>query len=143
MGAAASGAALGLAHLTALAGINSISYEDLLGQALWGHRGADAWWSGLWSWLALGALIGFAYSFVLRSAHRSGAGVGINVSFFHLILGIVAMAILSGDLIAWDFSSAVVFALMHPVFGAVFGILFDRAAARTDYPKPIVSNGWR
>jgi hypothetical protein len=93
--------------------------------------------------LLLSGIIAIGYGILLRSARRSGAGVGFQISIIHWIVAgtVVGLAPHRPDLSffmlgqgAWSFVS---YAIMHFIFGIVIGVLFDRKAIRTEYPLPL------
>lgn len=121
---------------------------------------ADVWWLGLLAWLAIAGTCAYAYAFIFWSAHRSGAGIGLNLGIFHwLITGFIAGVVplsapgspthaglapagrapLGFYLFASGFATSAVFFLSHALYGACIGAFFDWAAMRDDYPRPLVT----
>ncbi|HVK60995.1 MAG TPA: hypothetical protein VM432_05575 [Bdellovibrionales bacterium] len=93
--------------------------------------------------LFLSGVIAFAYGIVLRSARRSGPGVGFQISIFHWCVAGIGIGLLPNrpDLSffmagngTWSF---IQFAMMHFLYGTLVGTLFDRCAIRAEYPEPL------
>lgn len=90
----------------------------------------------------LNGLSAFAYSFIFKSAHRSGIAVGLHLALFHWAIsgffaGILpAFHPLVGEILpppgffmlAAGPATALVFFVAHMIYGATLGWLFDRAA---------------
>lgn len=100
--------------------------------------------------LAFSAMIAFAYASILKSAHRSGFGVGLNLSLYHWTIGGIGIGI-AGLLYGtpWSpgffafgggFSSALVYFTAHLVYGGLFGTLFDRASIRREFRRSLTAS---
>ena len=144
--------ALGLAaHASGLGGTGVLI---LLGSLVTRSLGPETAAAGLVVLvIALGASA-FGYAIVFWSAHRSGAGVGINLAIFHwLLMGLAAgMAPLIHPLVprllpAPGFfflrlggARALLFLTGHLVYGAIVGSLFDHLSIRRELPRPITDS---
>jgi hypothetical protein len=100
-------------------------------------------WEAYGFHLLLSSLVALAYSIILKSAHRSGLGVGLQIGTIHwLVAGLITPLVPIAP--RFDFFmigqgpwAMISFALMHFIYGAAIGVLFDRYSIRYEYPQPI------
>ena len=120
-------------------GWKQVSVVMFWGHLLSGRSDTFAGRLGFFTHLIASAFFAFVYSLVFRSSRRSGAGIGIHVAFYHWLLSGVAMTFAwPGPFVLWEgIEAAVAFLGLHLVFGAVVGMMFDRAAIGFDHPRPI------
>jgi hypothetical protein len=97
---------------------------------------------GLIAFLCLSGLIAYVYAMVLWSARRSGAKIGLLLSFYHYLLDGLALGAFSSlgfFALGTGGGNAVMILALHMIFGSLFGLLFDWAAIRDEVPVPIDS----
>ena len=117
---------------------NRLDFENLLGSLLTGRVDADG--IGLVSFLFLAGLSAYAYTFIFRSARRSGVGVGLQLSLFHYAINGVAVGLFGAAgffMTKMGFATSVIFFSAHLVYGILVGQLFDWSAVRDEFPKPL------
>jgi hypothetical protein len=137
-------------------GIAPFNIEILFGSFFTGQITAQiyqqTWWIGFFAWILIAGLSAYAYSFIFWSAHRSGAGVGINLSLIHWILSsllagllpafhpLLISGLIEGPgffMIKSGIPTSLTFFLSHILYGAIVGQLFDWAAMRNEYPQSL------
>ncbi|MES2854270.1 MAG: hypothetical protein V4692_00325 [Bdellovibrionota bacterium] len=93
--------------------------------------------------LLVSGIAACGYAILLRSARRSGFGVGLQLSLFHWIISGTIVGLipdrpdLSFFMAQNGLYSFTAYAAMHFVFGGMVGILFDRSAIRMEYARPM------
>jgi hypothetical protein len=134
-------------------GLSDLNLESLIGSSYTAKINSQSWWLGLILHLIFSGFFAFVYSFVFRSARRTGAGVGLHLSLFHWAAGSVALGLvamihpLSGEIqpvpgfffANTNLSTSLTFFLIHLLYGACFGTLFDWAACVNRYPQPLTA----
>ena len=98
---------------------------------------------GLFFYFLGSGAVAFAYASILRSAHRSGVGVGLHLALFHwsiasTLVGFVSPYGLLFFRLGWRGGFQVLVA--HMIYGACVGFLFDRASIRMEYPRSLLSD---
>lgn len=140
-------------HIIRNSGWSQMNLEMILGSMFTRNVSSSSWWTGFVLHLLVSGLIAYAYAFIFKSARRSGAGVGMNLSLFHWAISGVAFGILPAlhpliieqyaapglFAIGMGFASSLVFLVAHVIYGAVVGALFDQAAIRDEHPKPMTA----
>lgn len=120
--------------------VSKLNVELLIGSVV-GSTGEGAWILGLAIHLLASGLIGMAYGAAFRNLNRSGALVGAAFGLFHWIVSGAMLGALPSlhpmvpEAIAYPgyyasalgLGSAVVTLLLHSVFGAALGALYDVA----------------
>ncbi len=153
MGVAAGGAVSLVSTLLAALGLVRMDLEMLIGSSLTGVVSQESGLLGLAILLIASGFFAFGYAIIFRSAHRSGALVGINLCLFHYMVSGFLIGLLpvfhplmpeSLDspgffMVSAGFLPSVAFFLSHVLFGIVVGELFDKASIRGDYPQPLTS----
>ena len=153
IGAASSAVVSLVFHFARMLGWTKLNIELLLGSLFTAEIGPKTWWVGFAALLAVGAAASLAYGFIFRSARRSGAGVGVNLSLFHWGLSGIAVGILPAFhplvaerlpapgfyMLGEGLHEGLAFFAAHLLFGGMVGSLFDLAAIRDEYPESIAS----
>ena len=105
-------------------------------------RSDDFGWNfGFSALLLQGAIIATVYGSLFRSAHRSGLGPGLQLGLFHSVLTGFALGFTRFGFFAYTLGAQNMVALLtaHLLFGAIFGVGFDLAATKREYPARINS----
>jgi hypothetical protein len=131
---------------------STLDIEMLIGSTYTSRLDPSTWWIGFGAWLLIAGACAYAYAFIFWSAHRSGAAIGINLGVFNWIVSGLIAGILpafhplltAGDIegpgffmISSGFAASFTFFLAHVVYGACVGKIFDWAAMRNEYPRPL------
>ena len=153
IGAAASAVVSLIFHFARLLGWTRMNVELIIGSLFTAEIGPKTWWVGFAALLAVGAAAALGYGFIFRSARRSGAGVGLNLSLFHWGLSGIAIGILPAFhplvserlpapgfyMLGEGLREGLSYFAAHLLFGGLVGSLFDLAATRDEYPESIAS----
>jgi hypothetical protein len=133
-------------HILRGIGWTGLNLAMIWGQLFTGRSDQMAWWIGFLIFLALSSVAALVYSAVFRSARRSGAGIGLSLGFIHWAISGVLIGFLPDRLgnagfflLNTSFATAWIFLLSHLVYGSTVGALFDRAAVKYEYPRPITT----
>jgi hypothetical protein len=137
--------------LSQIFGFTSIDLNMFFGSFWTSEVGPQSRWIGFLIHLCLSALIAQAYAFLFRSAHRSGAGVGVTIGVIHWVVAGIGTGLTAGlhPLIPGQILSPGLFVLgdgfggvatyfaAHMSYAAMVGFIFDRVAMCDEFPLPM------
>jgi hypothetical protein len=94
---------------------------------------------GLTTFVFEGSFVALFYAMIFRSAHRSGALVGIHLSIFHYVVAALLASLSSLGPFAMNLGAIEAFFFLtgHFVYGATLGFLFDKASTQHEFALPL------